>query len=263
MTPVSSSAEGSQAVRIEHDKGIAIVTMAAPPANALNEALLEGLTDVLHEIEACGSRVVILRSAIDGYFAVGADIKHVRSLDPSALDAYLVRVTRVVEGYASLRRPVLAAISGYAVGGGLELALACTFRIADESSRLGLPEVKLGLLPGAGGTQRLPRLVGRSRAIELMLSGSFFNAEVGAAMGVVDRVAAGGTADEVTLAWARELALLPVQAVTHIIGCVDASERNEEDGFAVESRAIRALFETDDSREGIAAFLERRPPSFS
>lgn len=243
---------------------IALLTLASPPVNALGDELIAALAAGLERVETLEPRALVVASAFPRYFAVGADLKLLGQLDAARFDDYLTRVTGAIERVPALGIPSVAAISGQAVGGGLELALACTLRVAETGASLGLPEIKLGLLPGAGGTQRLPRLVGPRLAVDLLLSGRSIGAEEAAAAGLVDRVAAAGTAASAATDLAFELASMPQQAVAAILRCVDAALSTDlPAGLAFEAAEMRALFDTDDAREGVAAFLERRKASFS
>jgi enoyl-CoA hydratase len=246
------------------DTAVAVVTMAAPPANALSDELLHSLAAALDEVASLRPRAIVIESALPEYFAVGADIKLLATLDDSGFDAYLRRVTGVIERLPALRVPTIAAISGHAVGGGLELALACSLRIASDEVKLGLPEIKLGLLPGAGGTQRLPKLVGRTRAVDLLLSGRSVTAAEAQSFGFVDRVLPRDEVVAGALEDAFRLARLPGDAVEAILGCIDVSlGYGFPDGLAHEGREIRRLFATADAAEGIAAFVEKRKARFA
>ena len=147
-----------------------VVRLANPPANQLGRTLLDGLAAAIEKFETSAARILLVCSGLEGFFAAGADIKLMAGADRATLRAYGDSMRAVLDRIAALDRPSIAAIEGRALGGGLELALACTLRIGSESARLGLPEAKLGLIPGAGGTQRLPRLVGRGRALDMMLT---------------------------------------------------------------------------------------------
>jgi enoyl-CoA hydratase len=161
------------------------------------------------------------------------------------------------------RRPSIAVIDGRALGGGVELAMACTLRFASPAARLSFPEVKLGLIPGGGGTQRLPHLVGRGRALELMLTGREVDAKEAARMGLVDRLLYRDALGE-TLEIARHMARTSAPAMAAIMNCVDvANDLPHERGMAVEGVALLSAFDEGEAREGIAAFLEKRPPHFA
>jgi enoyl-CoA hydratase/carnithine racemase len=249
-----STRRRATAASVGIDNGVALVSLENPPANALS---LDLIAERAEDIGA-----VVIRSSCVRHFAVGADLKLFASLDRGAYVGYLTRVRAMVEMLARLPMPTIAGIDGYAVGGGLELCLACTFRVATTRVRLGFPEVKLGLLPGAGGTQRLTRLVGRARALELLLSGRLVDASEALALGIVTRLAATSASDE-ALEWAQELAAGPREAISGILACTRAAEEDAPaEGMALEEAVSHMVFETADAKEGIAAFLEKRQPVF-
>jgi enoyl-CoA hydratase len=244
-------------VQIEERDEVMHVVMARPPANALGAPLLDGLEYALDALEAGSAKVLVVSSAVPGFFAAGADIKYMSTLGSSQFERYRDAVRAPLERLARCGRPSIAAIDGRALGGGLELALACTLRLATTSSRLGLPEVKLGLIPGAGGTQRLPRLVGRGRALEIMLSGRDVDGREAAAIGLVDVL----VEDDVTvnaLELAARLARLSGPAMEAIITCVDAAQTAPDSGMAIEGTAVSRLFADGHADAGIAAFLEKQ-----
>jgi enoyl-CoA hydratase len=242
---------------------VLIVHMTHPPVNALGDAMLAGLADALSAFDASTAKVALIASAVPGFFAAGADIKRIAGGDRAAFAAYGHAMRTPMNRLASHRRPSIAVLEGRALGGGLELALAATLRVAARDALLGLPEVRLGLIPGAGGTQRLPRLVGRSNALQLMLTGAEISAARALEMGLVDRLSDPGQAFDDAMALATELAALPSAALDAIVRCVDdAADLPFARGLAVEADRINELFDTDDAREGIAAFLQRRAPKF-
>lgn len=242
--------------------GVIEATIDAPPANALAPALLAALDALLDDFESNDAKVLVLCSAVSGFFAAGADLKHVANLSVDEFADYRDAARRPLERLATCRRPSIAVVEGRALGGGLELAMACTLRLASPAARLGLPEVALGLIPGAGGTQRLPRLVGRGRALELLLTGRQLEAEEALSIGLVDRVCA-DAADEARRL-AERMARSSAFAMAAIMECVDAARDLPHDrGMAVEGVALLSAFEEGDGREGIAAFLEKRPPVFA
>jgi enoyl-CoA hydratase len=246
---------------VEHGDRVSTIALSSAPANALSEPLLAELRGALNEIGSSAARVLVIHSALERFFAAGADLKLIATLDRSGFAAYLERLRGVVRQIESLPQVTIAAIDGMALGGGLELALACTLRLASPRARLGVPEVRLGLHPGAFGTQRLPAVVGRARAVEMLLSGRDVDGQEAATIGLVDRLheaplsAAG--------AWAQELAVYPRSASAAIRRCVRAADESKPGaGEAVELEEILALFGEVNAREGIAAFLERRRPVF-
>lgn len=250
-------------VRLEIEGRVLHVVLDRPPANALGQPIIEGLAaaaDALEsreELKAC-----VVSSALDGFFAAGADIKQMGSLTPASFAEYRDALRAPVERLAACGKPIVAAIDGLALGGGLELAMACTLRFATPESKLGLPEVKLGLIPGAGGTQRLPRLVGRGRALEIMLSGRSIDGEEGARIGLVDRLVEGDVVAE-ALAYAERLTNFPASAMKAIIDCVDVADLAPATGMALEGDLVVEMLARGEAGEGIAAFLERRAATFA
>jgi enoyl-CoA hydratase len=247
----------------EHD-GVLHASICRPPANALGPPLVEALSRLVDEFERGAAKVLVLSSAVPGFFAAGADIKHVAALDTEGFADYRDAARAPFERLASCcRRPSIAVIDGRALGGGLELAMACTLRFASPAARLSLPEVMLGLIPGGGGTQRLPQLVGRGRALELMLTGREVDADEAMRIGLVDRVLHGDALAE-ALVIARGMARASGPAMAAIMNCVDvAHDLPHDSGMAVEGVALLSTFEEGEAREGIAAFLEKRSPQFS
>ncbi|CUU61149.1 enoyl-CoA hydratase [Parafrankia irregularis] len=246
--------------------------MARPPANALGIPLLDGLHRAIDHAEAAGdTKVVVITSALRGFFAAGADIKHLATIDAASFTAYGDQMRAVNDRLAAAAFLSIAAVDGLALGGGLELAMACTLRVAGPRTALGLPEVKIGLIPGAGGTQRLTRLVGRSRALDIMLTARQVPAAEAHAIGLVDRLAgkddAGdglGPAVSGALALAEELIGPSLPAQLAVVRTVDAADDLPlADGFRYEVEQEQQLFETGEAAEGIRAFVDKRPPRFA
>jgi enoyl-CoA hydratase len=239
------------------------VTLHSRPANALSPALVDGLNAALDEAERRGTRVLLLDSAIPGFFVAGADIKTLGTVDAASFTAYGDRLRAAVERLASADLVSIAAIEGVALGGGLELALAATMRVAGAEARFGLPEVKLGLIPGAGGTQRLPRLVGRGRAVDIMATARQVPTDEAAAIGLVDRAVPAGSARSAAEELAAQLVALPRTAIDAVVRCADAAfDLPLPEGLGFEVDRIQELFEHGEAAEGITAFLEKRPPKF-
>jgi enoyl-CoA hydratase/carnithine racemase len=221
------------------------------------------LDELVDEFERGSAKVLVLSSAVPGFFAAGADIRHVSALTVEGFADYRDAARRPLERLAACHRPSIAAIDGRALGGGLELAMACTLRFASSAARLGLPEVLLGLIPGGGGTQRLPHLVGRGRALELMLTGREIESDEAWRLGLIDRLLGGDLVDR-TLDVARGMAQASGLAMGAIINCVDAArDLPQRHGMAVEGVALLSMFDDGEAREGIAAFLDQRPPEFA
>lgn len=244
--------------------GVWRVSMESPPANALSTALLDGLHAAIDAADAAGSvKVVVVSSALDGFFAAGADIKHLARIDAQSFAAYGGQMRAVNDRVAAAPWISVAAVDGLALGGGLELAMACTLRVSGPRARYGLPEVGLGLIPGAGGTQRLPRLVGRGRALDIMLTARQVPAAEALAIGLVDRLAEGDVIGEaLALAGVLSRASLPAQRA--VVRAVDAAfDLPIEAGFTLEADEEQALFEEGEAAEGVAAFVSKRPPRFA
>jgi enoyl-CoA hydratase/carnithine racemase len=245
------------------DGAIVEIVLDRPPANALGLEIIEGLHTAMDSAEATDTKVIVLASAVDGFFAAGADIKHMSAVDPASFREYGDALRGALERLATLPMVSVAAIEGRALGGGLELAMACTLRVAAAGARLGLPEVKLGLIPGAGGTQRLPRLVGRGRALDLMLTGREVDADEAFWIGLIERFADADTARAVAWQLAGELAAASTPAQLAVVRTVDAAyDRPIHDGLRYEVEQIQHLFEQGDAAEGIRAFIDKRTPRF-
>ncbi|MCW2816116.1 MAG: echA4 [Nocardioides sp.] len=247
-----------------HAPGITLVTLERPPANALGIPLLQGMHDAIGAAEDAGDvKVMVVRSLLDGFFAAGADIKHMSTIDAESFLAYGTQMRAVNDRLAAAPWISVAAIDGLALGGGLELAMACTLRVAGPRAQLGLPEVRLGLIPGAGGTQRLPRLVGRGRALDMMLTARQVGTAEALEIGLVDRVTDGDVV-EAALELAIGLTRSSLPAQLAVVRSVDAAfELPMEQGLAFEAQQEQRLFEHGEAAEGIAAFVAKRAPRFA
>lgn len=240
------------------------IMLNRPPANALGLPLIKALHTGLDAADALPAKVIVVSSARAGFFAAGADIKHMSSVDAASFSAYGDALRAAVERLASHQALSVAAIDGLALGGGLELAMACTLRVAGTDSRMGLPEVKLGLIPGAGGTQRLPHLVGRGAALDIMLTGRQVDAQEALRIGLIDRLVAAGDAATAARELARELCGPSSAAQRAVVRTVNAAyERILPDGLRFEADQIQELFERGEAAEGIRAFVEKRTPEFA
>src|SRR6056297_983553 len=249
----------------ERVENVATVTLSRPDArNALNAQLRAELKDVLDAIEASDVRVVVLTgSSESGAFVAGADVTELRERGPIEQREASQR-PRVYEYVDDLSLPVIGAINGHALGGGCELAQACDVRIAREGAKLGQPEINLGLIPGGGGTQRLPRLVGEGQAMRLILSGELVDATEAADIGLVDEVCEADAIDERVYDLAGAMAEKSPVALELAKSAVRESSRMGLDaGLEYESELFVQLFATDDKDEGIEAFLDGRDPEFS
>ena len=246
------------------EQSVLEIVLNRPPANALGRALINGLNTALDAADALPAKVIVVSSALPGFFAAGADIKHMASVDAELFAAYGDAVRAALERLANHPALSVAAVDGLALGGGLELAMACSLRIAGSSARLGLPEVKLGLIPGAGGTQRLPRLVGRGRALDIMLTGREVDAEEALRIGLVDRLVPAGTAAAAARELARELCAASSPAQRAVVRTVDAAyDRPLAAGLRYEAEQVQEVFERGEAVEGIRAFVDKRTPEFA
>ncbi|MGA7924061.1 MAG: enoyl-CoA hydratase-related protein [Thermoplasmata archaeon] len=249
--------------RTEED-GVEILVLKHPPVNALSTAVLQALTRRIHAVEAQpGTRCVILTG--DGqYFSAGADLKEMATLDMASAPDWVRSVQETFQRIENLGPPVIAAINGLALGGGLELALACDLRIAGESAKLGAPEANFGLMPAYGGTQRLSRLVGSAKAKEWIFTGVLVSAADALKAGLVNKTVPAGQ----ELRAARDLAhTIGQKAPKAVQAAKRAIQRGRELPLAEGLKLETDLFTHDvlpsqDLREGIAAFIERRPPKF-
>jgi len=251
---------------LAREGAIATVTVNRPNVlNALNVRTVTELDEVFASLQAeAAVRVVVLTGAGSKAFVAGADINELAVLTPTAARELARRGQRMCDRIERLGKPVIAAINGYALGGGCELAAACTIRIAADTARLGQPEINLGLLPGYGGTQRLTRLVGRGRALELLLTGSPITAQEAHRIGLVNRVVAADALAADARALAEELAAKAPQAVRYILDAVhEGLETTLAEGLALEAALFGLVAATDDMREGTRAFLEKRKANFT
>jgi enoyl-CoA hydratase len=239
---------------------VATVTLNRPKVlNALNAAMFRELDECFAALaEDDAVRVVLLRGAGGKAFAAGADIGELAAVDAASGEALAERGQRVFRRIETMGKPVIACLDGFALGGGCELAMACTLRLASDGARLGQPEIKLGLVPGYGGTQRLPRLVGRGAALKILLTGAMVDAAEALRIGLVDEVVAGDL-----MVRARELAeaiaAMPPLAVAAAIEAVGrGADMALDEAMALEAGIFGRLCGTEDKREGTRAFLEKR-----
>lgn len=252
-------------VEVTTEEGIATVTLNRPERyNALGSRIVDELGEVLDEIETSGEvRVMILTGAGDKAFCSGVDLKERAAMDADERWAHNRALNAFAGRLARLQIPTIVAMNGLAFGGGLEITLACDFRIVAEDARFALPEVGIGIVPGAGGTQRLPRLVGPTRAKELILTGRRISAEAALEMGLVSKVVPRDSLMEETRALAGEIAANSPLALAYAKAAVDlASETPIEQGLRYETAAIRATLASEDYQIGLTAFAEKRTPRF-
>jgi enoyl-CoA hydratase/carnithine racemase len=251
-------------VRLEVAEGIGTIRLDRPPMNALNAAVQEELrAAALAATDDDAVRAVVVYGGAR-VFAAGADIKEMAAMGYTDMAARAPALSSAFGAIARIPKPVVAAVTGYALGGGCELALACDWRVAAADAKLGQPEITLGVIPGAGGTQRLARLVGPARAKDLVMTGRFVAAEEALAIGLVDRVVPAEEVYEAALALVRPFVTGPAQALRAAKLAIDGGlEMDLTSGLAWESQLFAALFATDDKVEGTAAFVDKRKPDFT
>ncbi|HEY3722293.1 MAG TPA: enoyl-CoA hydratase-related protein [Acidimicrobiia bacterium] len=240
------------------DDGVATLRLNRPPMNALSQALLGQIAAAALDFVADPAVKAVVVLGGEKAFAAGADIAE---FGDQAAARQVGRAFRAAfDGLAAVPRPVIAAINGYALGGGLELAMSCDLRIASDKARVGQPEILLGIMPGAGGTQRLTRLVGPAKAKELVWSGRQVRSDEALTIGLVDRVVPADDLEAEALAWAGELASGPVVAMGLAKQAIDDGlDGSLARGLDVEAQAFVEVFATDDARAGVASFLEHGP----
>jgi len=247
------------------DEGLILLGLDRPEAkNALGRNLIAEMEAAFAALrDDVSARVVILHSLVDGVFCAGADLKERAGMTPEEAEAFVKRLRAAFAAVGGLPRPVLAALEGAALGGGLELALACDLRVAGGAAKLGLPETSLAIIPGAGGTQRLPRIIGRARAKELIFTARRFGAEEGLALGVVDRAVEAGKALDAALDLARQILPNGPVALRAAKEAIDRGlDQDRAGGFRVEEACYAKVLPTEDRLEGLAAFREKRKPVY-
>jgi enoyl-CoA hydratase/carnithine racemase len=255
----------SALVRLERTDGVAVVIVDNPPVNALRNDVVDALADAAEQLGADDSvRAIVLTGAGEKAFVAGADLAEFSQAlgDVDWIEDHTARTRRMLGLWETLPQPVVGAVQASAIGGGLEVALVCDLLVADPASRFGLPEVRLGLMPGAGGTQRLPRRVGAGRAKELLLLGGTIDAEEAHRIGLVNRVTRSGAARETAVELATTLAALSSVAVRAIKSSIDGANRDLAHGLDTERVHFMRVFASQDATEGVNAFVEKRTPAF-
>jgi enoyl-CoA hydratase/carnithine racemase len=247
-------------VALEVSDGVATIQLNRPPMNALSPQVQREFAEAAGAADADDAVRVVIVYGGPKVFAAGADIKEMADWDSATAERGGKDLHAAFDAVAAIRKPTIAAITGYALGGGLELALCCDLRIAGDNVKVGLPEILLGIIPGAGGTQRLTRLVGPARAKDLILTGRFVAADEAAALGIVDRVVAPDAVYHEALALAGRLAAGAPFAQRAAKRAIDAAlDGTLAEGLAVERAEFAALFATEDQTIGMRSFLARGP----
>ncbi len=253
-------------LHIEDHAAVRVIRIHRPDKlNALNHATVAALREAVEAFAASATaRVAVITGSGDKAFVAGADIGEIRALDARGAADFAAAGQALMRRIETLDKPVIAAINGYALGGGLELALACPLRIAAGNARLGLPEITLGIIPGFGGTQRLTRAIGPGRALEMMSSGRPIDAEKALDYGLIQRLENDRPVLDAALDWAAELASRAPLALGYILHATRAAgDLSLEAGLDLETRLFALACTTEDMREGTGAFLEKRQPHFT
>lgn len=252
-----------ETILLDKQEGVGLITLNRPEAlNALNSKLIKELGDTLLSLDADKDIGAIVITGSEKAFAAGADIKEmsVKTYADVLAEDLFGEINRV---FASVRTPVIAAVSGYALGGGCEIAMACDFIIAAENAKFGQPEIKLGVIPGIGGSQRLTRIVGKSKAMDMMLTGRMMDANEAERAGLVSRIAPTEDLIDTVMEIAGTIAELSTPSVSLAKEATNrALETTLAEGLLFERRVFHSLFATDDQKEGMAAFIEKRQPQF-
>jgi enoyl-CoA hydratase len=252
-------------IRTRIEDHVGYIEIGKPKANTYDLEMMRELSSAIDEMRFDDSaRVVVLASTVPGFFSAGADIEMLKASQPDFKAMFCLHCQETLDKVAKTPKVVIAALSGHTVGGGLEIALSCDLRMmAADSGKIGLPEVTLGVLPGTGGTQRLPRLVGTSRALDMMITGKLLSPAEALAIGLVNYVYPKESFARDVHAYASALAHGPVRAVSLIKRSVaEGVEEPLTSGLALERELQNRLFITEDAKEGLAAFVEKRKPSF-
>ena len=251
-----------QNIIVEIRGKVGLVTLNRPQAlNALNEALIAELNDALGSFESNPEIGCTIITGSDKAFAAGADVKEMA--EKTYVESYLGRFLEGWTRIAETRKPVVAAVSGFCLGGGLELAMMCDFIIASETARFALPEITLCIMPGAGGTQRLPRYIGKAKAMDLILTGRMMDAVEAERCGLVARLVAPDRLLDEALAAASKIAAYSQPIVMMAKETVNrAQEASLAEGARFERRLFLSMFSTEDQKEGMKAFIEKRKPAF-
>lgn len=254
-----------ECVKASQEDRVAILTIDHRPVNALNRQTLQELGQVIDAAAADASvKVVVITGGGSLAFVAGADIKEVSQLTSVAEAQDMARLGQAVFlKIQRLSKPVIAAINGVCLGGGLELAMACHLRISGDRARFGQPEIALGIIPGWGGTQRLPRLIGRAKAIEWILTGDMVSAQEALRLGLVNQLVPQDQVLKAAKDLARKIAAKGGVAIAQALRAIESgADLPLEQGLAKEAEAFAAISATEDSREGVKAFLEKRQPQF-
>jgi len=255
--------EALRHLTVARAEGVATVLLDRPPVNAVDLEVIDEFLRVVAELAADRAVRAVIVTGRERRFCAGADVTMLQDLSVEN-QRRARRWVDVQAGLEAMEKPVVAAINGYALGGGAELALACDVRLMARGGEIGFPEIRLGFFPGAGGTQRLTRVVGPTRALRLMMEGRRLTADEARALGIVDEVVPADLLHQTARDVAERLAAGPTRAMGLLKRCVyQGHGRPLTEGLAIEAEAVAELIRTADAREGMTAFVEKRPPRFS
>ena len=261
-------ASTEEKIRYEVEGGVAIITLVDPPANTYSHQMMRQLDEAILRARFDGDvHVLLIRGDGEKFFCAGADINMLRDADPTFKYHFCLHANETLNRLEQTPKLVIAALNGHTVGGGLEVAMAADLRLAkQDGGKIGLPEVHLGVLPGTGGTQRLLRIVGKARAIEMMVEGKNFSFDEALELGIVQRLVPADGFDEAVLQYAQQF--VPPNKAARAVGLIkravqSGAESGFSEGLALERELQQQLFNGDDAREGLAAYLEKRAPKFT
>jgi enoyl-CoA hydratase len=247
-------------IHVEFDGAVATIRLQRPPMNALNTEMQNGLRTAAEEISGREDIRAVVVYGGDKVFAAGADVKEFNRIGHAEMVARADALTLCFDAVARIPKPVVAAVTGYALGGGCELALTADRRISADNAKWGQPEILLGIIPGAGGTQRLPRLIGPAKAKDLIFTGRFVEAEEALAIGLVDEVVPAAAVYETALAWARKFADGPAMALRAAKAAIDSGlDTDLATGLRLEAHLFGGLFASEDKRVGVQSFVDNGP----
>ncbi|WP_449240323.1 enoyl-CoA hydratase-related protein [Desulfoscipio gibsoniae] len=254
-----------EVIQLTKENGVAVITLNRPPVNPLNSQMFRELALAADELQADASvKAIIVTGGGEKAFAAGADISEIADLTPVEVYSFNQISRTAFDKLESLDKPVIAAINGFALGGGCELALCCDFRLASDTAKFGLPEVGLGIIPGGGGTQRLPRLIGMAKAKELIFLNDIIDAAAAERLGLVNNVVPANLLMEEAQKLARKLSSKPAVAMSMAKSAINAGINMDLNSALIfETKSFVTAFTSEDRKEGLGAFMKKRKPNFT
>ena len=256
--------EAYKSILCDFDRGLMIITINRPEKlNALNETVLDELNQAIQLLNQDQTyKAAIITGAGEKAFVAGADIAGFLQAPKECGELLARKGQDIFSAIEHSQKPIIAAVNGYALGGGCELALSCHFRIASENAKFGQPEINLGIIPGYGGTQRLPKIIGKGRAMEMIMTGKTIDASEALSIGLINHICLQSELISLAKSIMQTITEKSSTALAQVIKSVNASSGDETSGYDVEARCFGETFKTDDMREGVTAFLEKRKPNF-